>query len=189
MHENNDCDLIFPTLWRGTKRFSPGQTEGANQPEQERDFFFFFKQCSSSRSRLSFHAAQQTASRFPFPPSVGKALWSAVKCDVALGRGKHGGMGLRSMWRSHPHGHFVFTHRRPRRGELLPPAPREHSTGCLPVNSQKPTSSLEHVAVGTRFPQLPRGPPSSVLPSLGEPGGRGLTPSCSTGRLLIRALS
>lgn len=163
------------------------QREQINQ--SKREIFFFFKQCSSSTSRLSFHAAQQTASRFPFPPSVGKALWSAVKCDVALGRGKHGGMGLRSMWRSHPHGHFVFTHRRPRRGELPPPAPREHSTGCLPVNSQKPTSSLEHVAVGTRFPQLPRGPPSSVLPSLGEPGGRGLTPSCSTGRLLIRALS
>ena len=116
------------------------QREQINQ--SKREFFFFFKQCSSSTSRLSFHAAQQTASRFPFPPSVGKALWSAVKCDVALGRGKHGGMGLRSTWRSHPHGHFVFTHRRPRGGELPPPAPQEHSTGCLPVNSQKPTSSL-----------------------------------------------
>lgn len=105
-------------------------------------FFSFKKQCSSSMSRLSFRAAQQTTSRSPFPSPVGKALWSAVQRDVALGRGKHWGMGLRSTWRSHPHGHFVFTHRRPLRGESLPPAPREHSTGCLQVSSWKPTSSL-----------------------------------------------
>ena len=168
----------------------PLQVKRRKQVNQsKRGIFFFLKQCSSSTSRLSFWAAQQTTSQPPFSSPGGKALWSAVQCDAALGRGKHSGTGLRSMWRSHPQGHFFFTHRRPRGGESPPPAPREHSTGCLPVSSWKPTLSLGACGCREEVPTAPSGTPSPVLPSPGQPGGRGSTPNCSTGRLLVPAPS
>lgn len=129
-------------LWNGTECFSPGQTEGANQPEEGRDFFFFFKQCSSSTPRSSFSTSQQTTSQSPFSSPMGKALQNTVPCDAALERGKQGRDGAAEHMHVTSAWPLCLHTRWPLRDESVPPAPRRYSAGCLHMHSWKLPLSL-----------------------------------------------